>query len=65
MADVKVKYQRAKETQPGPVPCKESLLGRHHGQALVEYILVVGAIALTFLLAVVALFVLLAQLEGQ
>ena len=44
---------------------RESLLGRQHGQALVEYVRVVAAIALTFLSAVVALFILLAQLEGQ
>jgi hypothetical protein len=65
MADAKGKYLRANETQPGPVLCKESLLGRRHGQALVEYVLVVAAIALTFLLAVAALFILLAELEGQ
>lgn len=47
------------------ITVRKSLLGRQHGQALVEYVLVVGAIALTFLLAVVALFILLAQLEGQ
>lgn len=44
---------------------RESLLGRRHGQALAEYVLVVGAIAAMFLSAVVALFIVLAHLEGQ
>ena len=56
---------RAIRIRQSYIRVRESLLGRHHGQALVEYFLVVGAIALTFLLAVVALFILLAQLEGQ
>lgn len=47
------------------ITVRESLLGRQHGQTLVEYTLVVGVIAVMFLLAVVALFILLAQLEGQ
>ena len=47
------------------ITVRESLLRRQRGQTLVEYILVVGTIAIIFFLSVVALFILLANLEGQ
>lgn len=54
-------FQPANETQSGPVPYKGLPLGGQRGQALLEYALVVVAVALTFMSVVVAV---LTQLEG-
>ncbi len=61
MPKLTAKFQCTNETQSGPVPYKGLPLRQQRGQALLEYALVVLAVALTFMSVVVAI---LTQLEG-
>ncbi len=61
MLKLTARFQCANGTQSGPVPYKGLPLRGQRGQALVEYALVVAAVALTFMVAVIAI---LTQLEG-